>query len=112
MIFGKRDYLVLVDYLTKWLEIIPIANKQAGEITSKLKIVFSTQGVSRFLVVDNMPLNSIQFKKFASEWDFEIVNSIPKYPKSNGQAESGVKIAKNILKKCYESNQDFYTALM
>lgn len=110
--FGKNDYFVLIDYLTKWLEIVPIANKQASEIIDKLKVIFSTHGIPRYLVADNMPFSSLEFKKFSKEWDFEIINSSPRYPKSNGQAESAVKIAKSIIKKCYESNRDIYSALM
>lgn len=46
-----------------------------------------------------MPYSSYKFSKFADQMGFKIITSSPRYPKSNGQAESGVKIAKNILKK-------------
>lgn len=110
--YGNKDYFVLMDYLTKWLEIVPIANKQSSEIIDKLKVIFSVHGIPRYLVADNMPFSSQEFRKFAKEWDFEIINSSPRYPKSNGQAESAVKIAKSIIKKCYDLNKDIYTAIM
>ena len=75
--FGKKDYLILVDYLTKWLEIVPIVNKQAGEIINNLKVIFSIHGIPRFLVADNMPLNFKEFQNFALDWDFETINSSP-----------------------------------
>ncbi|GBN25567.1 hypothetical protein AVEN_229411-1 [Araneus ventricosus] len=38
-------------------------------------------------------------KKLSREWGFEIVNSSPRYAKSNGFAEKMVGIAKSILRK-------------
>lgn len=68
--------------------------------------------VPKRLCAENMPFNSYEFKKFSKEWDFKIVKSSPMYQRSNGQAEAGTKIAKTILKKCFESGQDFHTALI
>lgn len=101
-----------MDYLTKWLEIVPIDNKQTNELINKLKIIFSTRCVPTILVADNIPFRSHEFKKNSKKWDFEIVDSSPRYSRSNGQAESRLKIAKIILKKCFESCHYFHTALM
>lgn len=51
-------------------------------------------------------------KEFAKEWNFEIVTRSPNYPRSNGLAEKGVAIAKNLLKKSIEENKDIYAALL
>ncbi|XP_011688911.1 PREDICTED: uncharacterized protein LOC105450661 [Wasmannia auropunctata] len=48
---------------------------------------------------NNMPFGSYKFKQFAEDFGMQIITSSPHYPKSNGQAESGVKIAKSFLKK-------------
>lgn len=40
--------------------------------------------------------------KFADECNFRFVFSSPRYPQSNGLAEKGVAIAKNLLKRCLE----------
>ena len=106
--FGNKDYLVIIDYFSKWLEILPLNSKTSYELIKKFKIVFSTHGVPQTLIADNMPYNSFEFKRFAREWRFNVVNSSPLYPRSNGMAESGVKIAKNILRK----NSDLNLALL
>ncbi|KAK9709517.1 hypothetical protein QE152_g26569 [Popillia japonica] len=51
------------------------------------------------LITDNMPFGAYEFRKFAQNWGFKVETSSPRYPRSNGQAESAVKIAKSILKK-------------
>ena len=38
--------------------------------------------------------------------------SSPHYPKSNGLAESAVKVTKIIIKKCIESGEDIYKGLL
>ena len=50
---------------------------------------------------------SREFKSFAKDMNFTVITSSPKFPQSNGQAESGVKIEKKLL-----SQQDFNLALM
>jgi len=106
--YGYKDYLITIDYYSKWIEILKINNKTASEITNKLKLIFSTHGIPNTLIADNMPFNSFEFKKFANSWGFEVKTSSPRYPKSNGMAESAVKIAKNIMKK----NKDIDMALL
>ena len=61
---------------------------------------------------DNMPFNSFDFKKVANEWGFELITHSPLYQKSNGLAERTVGIAKNMLKKCFETNTDIYLTLI
>ncbi|KAK9701929.1 hypothetical protein QE152_g30274 [Popillia japonica] len=59
-----------------------------------------------------MPINSIEFKTFANDWDFDLLTSSPQYPKSNGLAERAVGICKNIVRKCLDDNSDIYKALL
>ena len=65
----------------------------------KLKEFFSRNGIPEILISDNKPFNSVLLKEFAKEWDSKIVTSSPRYAQSNGLAERGVQIAKNILRK-------------
>ena len=110
--FSGGHFYHCLFYLHPEINNAPIVNKQVGKIINNLKGIFSVHGIARFLVADNMLFNSKEFQNFALEWDFEIIYSSPRYPKSNGQAESEVKFAKNILKKCSDVNQDMYTYLM
>lgn len=43
-----------------------------------------------------MSFNSYEFKTLAKVWNFILKTSSPHYSRSNGQAGSGVKIAKSV----------------
>ena len=45
------------------------------------------------------PFDSGEYAKFASDWGFSISTSSPKFPRSNGEAESAVQTTKSIMKK-------------
>lgn len=65
------------------------------------------------LVTDNRPqFVSKEFEAFTREWEFKHVSSSPNHAKSNGKAESAVKIAKNLFKKAIKDNQDPWLALL
>ncbi|KAK9688332.1 Integrase zinc binding domain [Popillia japonica] len=68
--------------------------------------------IPRILICDNMPFGSFEFKKFADSWNFRIVTSSPRYPRSNGLSEKAVGIAKQMLKKKFEENKDINISLL
>ena len=55
---------------------------------------------------------SLDFLRFAKEWDFEHLTSSPHHSQGNGKAESAVKEAKKILRKCRASGSDAFLALL
>jgi hypothetical protein len=107
-----KSYLICEDYYSRYLDVIPIANKSISLISSKLKVIFATHGIPLRIRCDNSPFNSEEFKQFALSWGFSIETSSPRYPKANGLAEKGVGIAKQILKKVHEENKCLYKALL
>ncbi|XP_045445826.1 uncharacterized protein K02A2.6-like [Melitaea cinxia] len=114
MYFNNKNYLVVTDYYSKFIE-LAILNSQytASNIIIQLKSIFARHGIPMKLVSDGGPrFNSAEFKSFLYSWDIEHIMTSPYHPKSNGQAESSVKIMKNLLKKCLESNTDPYMALL
>lgn len=112
MSYAGEDYLVLMDYYSKWLECRQLKSKRSGEVIKILKEVFSTHGIPKKLFSDNMPFASQEFVLFSREWEFQIVTSSPTYPKSNGESEKAVDIAKRLLKKAYDDKKDFSYALL
>lgn len=108
---ARKSYLIWVDYLSKWFDIIPIENKSTKEIISKLVVTFASFGIPKTIVCDNNPFSSYLFKEFSHQWNFEIVNSSPYYARSNGLAEKAVGIAKSIIKKCKNENDIYYALL-
>ena len=67
--------------------------------------IFSGLGIPKQIIADNVPFNSYECNDFAKRWDIETTTSSPIYPKSNGQSERAVQIAKNILKKSNDYEQ-------
>lgn len=110
--YGGSNYLILIDYFSKYLEINKMVDKTSKSVISEMKKIFSTHGIPKEIVCDNMPFSSYECKKFSEEWHFSFVHSSPRYPRSNGMAEKAVHIAKNILRKTSESNQDYLEGLL
>ena len=110
--FQNVDYLLVVDYYSKYPEIIKIEDKSAGTMLAKMKAIFARHGIPEELMSDNMPYASKEFHQFASEWNIKLTTSSPLYPQSNGQSERFVQTVKQMLKKAKEEGKDFYIALL
>jgi hypothetical protein len=107
------QYLVLMDYYSKYIELVSLNNISSKTVIKKMKSIFARHGVPQILVTDpGTQFTSKEFEMFASVYEFSHVTTSPKHSQSNGQIESGVKIAKGILKKCQHSNTDPYIALL
>lgn len=111
--FNGQVYLLIVDYYSKFIEVIKLQNLTSNEIINQLKIVFSRQGIPEILMSDNGPeYSSSDFKAFSQQWCFRHVTSSPCYPQSNGQAERMVQTVKQILKKTLHGKTDFRLGLL
>lgn len=107
-----QDYVIVVDYFSKFAEVARLKRKTAETIISKLKTIFSRFGVPETVMADNVPFASREFQKFASSWNFRIVTSSPNHPQSNGQAERAIQTVKKLMKKARESGEDIEKAFL
>ena len=112
MTFKGKDYLVVVDYYSKFPEISFLNDKTAGTVISKLKTMFARHGIPQTLMSDNMPYGSREFSRFAKEWGIKLCTSSPLFPQSNGQSERYVQTLKRMLKKANEEGRDINIALL
>ena len=112
LFFGGRHFLVCYDDFSNWIELCTIDNLSSDTVITKLKVVFSRLGVPDTLVSDNVPFGSFKFQQFAKDWNFKSVLISPKHSQSNGLAEKGVGVAKNILRKCLRGGVDVSYALL
>ena len=112
MTFQAKDYLVIVDYYSKYPELQCLSDKTASTIIEQCKSVFARHGIPVEIVSDNMPFQSNEFIAFAKAWCIKTTTSSPTYSQSNGQAERSVQTLKKILKKTHEENTDPYLALL
>ena len=95
-----RQYLIVIDYFSRWLEILELPKTNSETVIQKLKSIFVRYGTPEELMTDNGPqFTAEQFRCFAAEYDFQHVTSSPHFPQSNGMAERAVKTAKWILKQ-------------
>ncbi|KAK3918805.1 hypothetical protein KUF71_008053 [Frankliniella fusca] len=111
MELDSKCYLVLVDNLSKWLEIKPLTRKSSSAVIGVLRVIFATHGVPEIIFGDNNPLNSAECHEFAASIGSEVRTSSPEYPRSNGLAEKGVHIAKQLIKKCTDEGTHYLDAL-
>ena len=109
---GTQDYLLIVDYFSKYSEVIPVTSKSADATVQVMKTIFARHGISTSVIADNMPFNSKMFKQFASQWNFTLTTSSPHFPQSNGFAERNVQTIKSLFKKANEAGSDEYLALL
>ncbi|UYV79403.1 K02A2.6-like [Cordylochernes scorpioides] len=102
--FENKWYLVVIDYYSRFPEMIQLDRLTASVVVRSCKSIFARHGIPETVVSDNGTQFGAarEFANFARQYGFTHVTSSPRFPQNNGMAEAGVKIAKLILKK----NQD------
>ena len=113
MEISGRQYLITVDYATNFIEADYLTSITARTVINKLKAHFARYGVPKLLISDcGSQFTSQEFQMFAKKWCFRHKTSSPGHHKSNGRAESAVKIIKQMMKKSLQQGQDQYEALL
>lgn len=100
-----KSYLVLIDYFSKWIELILLKNKSSSEVIRAWLEIFSRFGFPKTIIADNVPFNSFECRQFASSCNIEIITSSPNYPKGHGLGEKAVHICKGMLNKSDNEQQ-------
>lgn len=110
---NSKDYIVLVDQYSDYIEVKSLRDITSQSLIKFMKEQFSRHGIPDVLVSDNGPqFTSKEFASFAREWEFKHVTSSPYHAKSNGKAESAVKIIKKLFKKALKADKDPWLALL
>ena len=103
------NYIVVMDYFSRYPEVIKLRTTTSTAIVEALKSIFSRHGIPETVVSDNGPqYTSEEFADFARSYDFCHVTSSPLFPQSNGHAERAVKTMKRLLKVL----RDLYLSLI
>ncbi|XP_065185817.1 uncharacterized protein K02A2.6-like [Sycon ciliatum] len=106
MEFNGTTYLVIVDYLSRYLDVVPLTATTSIAVIKHLHRICAEHGFPSTLVTDNGPqFASEALTEFCTANDITHRTSSPRYPQSNGEAERAVRTAKNLLRKA-ESLQD------
>jgi len=96
MTWGGQDYLVVVDYYSKYPELLPLRDKMAKTIVEHAKSVCARHGIPVEIVSNNMPFRSKEFLDFTRAWDIKATTSSPTFFQSNDQAERFVQTLKRM----------------
>ena len=111
--WNEKDFVLAVDYYSRYIDIEPLDNMTAPHVVKKLKLMFSRFGIPETVRPDNGPcFKAEEYKRFAREWHFNLILSDPYYPRGNGLAERSVQTVKKILTKSMRSHGDPYLALL
>ena len=102
----KCQYLLVVDYFSRYPEVVKLSSTTSGQVITALKTIFARHGIPETVRSDNGPQYSSQeFAMFASSYGF---NHSPRYPQSNRLVERMVQTIKAMLKK----SQDPHIAVL
>ncbi|RXN21320.1 retrotransposon-like family member retr-1 [Labeo rohita] len=112
-IWNNEDYIVVVDYYSRYLDLEKLKSTTATAVILKLKKIFASHGIPEKVISDNGPqFSSKDFESFAHAWDFVHVTSSPRYPQSNWLSEKAVQIAKSLMDKAKADRKDPYISLL
>lgn len=98
-----KEYMSVYDAYSNHLSVLPIQRKGAEYLVVQLCELFDKVGYPCIIRADNNPFNRASFRDFARIYNVTVKFSSPRYPQSNGLAEKGVAIAKDLLKKAVEA---------
>ncbi|KAJ9555927.1 hypothetical protein OSB04_010541 [Centaurea solstitialis] len=93
--------LVLTDYFSKWIEAVAFSQISDKEVISFIQTnIIYRFGVPSEIMCDNgAQFISEKTHKFCDERGIKLITSTPRYPQSNGLAESSNKVIINNLRK-------------
>ena len=95
-----RQFLILMDAHSKWIEIKSVTNPTSAATIEHLHSIFATHGLPEMLVSDNGSVfTSSEFEEFTKQNGIRHVRSAPYHPASNGFAERAVQTFKSYMKK-------------
>ncbi|XP_037515008.1 uncharacterized protein K02A2.6-like [Rhipicephalus sanguineus] len=104
-----QHFLLLVDYYSRYPEVITLRNTSSQAVISAIKSVMARFGIPEVLRSDNGPqFSSHEFSSFAQSYGFRHITSSAGYPQSNGAVERAVKTVKDLFRK---SNDRFLALL-
>ena len=106
--FGNEYILIVVDYVSKWVEAVATPHNDAKTVVKLLKKnIFSRFGVPRILISDRgTHYCNNQLQKVLKQYRVTHKVASPYHPQTNGQAEVSNRELKSILEKTVASTRN------
>ena len=109
MEFKKSQYLVVVDYYSRYIELSKLESTSSSSVINHLKSIMARHGVPETLVSDNgLQFASKEFVLFTKNYGFNHVTISPGHASGNGEVERAVRTVKDLL----YAAEDLYSALL
>ena len=87
--YQQTQYLLIVDYLSRYIEVLKLNSTASSEIIHQMKRIFAHHGIPQTVISDNGPQYSSQeFRHFAALYGFSHITSSPEHPFGNGEKRS------------------------
>ena len=84
----NQNFLIVVDYNSKYFEISLLPNTLSEMVISHIKSIFAHHGVPETVISDIGPqFISDKYDRFGKSWVLDHDFSSPEYPQSNGMVE-------------------------
>ena len=100
LMWKQSSYLVIVDYYSRYLEILDLPNITSSMVIRKMKATFARHGLPCEVVTDGgTQFTSSEFADFSMKYNFHHHVTSPHHPQSNGEAERAVRTAKHVLRQ-------------
>ena len=110
--YDRANYLLVVDYTTKFPVVRTLTDLTACVVTEHMKAIFSEFGTPHSIVSDNGPCYAAQyFADAMAEWGINHIKVSPHHHQANGLAEGYVCIVKQLLTKAKESGHNPHKAI-
>jgi len=103
---GHRFILVITNYFSKWVEVIPLKEVKISDIIKFIKhLVIYRFGMPRWIVHDNRPqFVSQAFQRFCNKFKIQSMSLMAYHPATNGLAEVFNKTIGKHLKKFFSKS--------
>lgn len=94
------NYLLIVDYFSRYIEIQKLHNTTSANIITVMKAIVARHGIPSALISDNgTQYASKEMKEYTERYGFNHITSSPYFSQSNGLAEKSAKTVKSFWKR-------------
>ena len=104
-------YLLIVNYISKFIAVENLQNPQSETVINKCKKVFSQFDIPKELITDNGP-EFHKFRSLSKTWDILHKTISPHYHQSNDLAERSIRTVKQTLNKAKLNSEDHFLAML
>ena len=104
--FRNKYILVVVDYMSKWVEAQALPTNDARVVVRFVKKLFPRFGTPKSIISDRgTHFCNAQFDKALKKYGVHHKTATPYHPQTSGQVEVANRKLKRILEKTVESNR-------